>query len=110
LSNYTTIFNAKEIYLCLNCYVEWEVPTHVKYVVFQSPIYMNASLSKHPLYIQSWFFKNIGLHIQNRNWGFRYEIMNISLLNTLLFSWDGILDKQICKEKNSTHLYTKYEN
>jgi hypothetical protein len=63
---------------------------------------MNALLSKHPLYIQSLFFKNIGLHIQNQNWGLSIgEIMNISLLYSPLLSWDGILNKQTCKEKNS---------
>jgi hypothetical protein len=101
LSNYTTTYDGGEK-ICLKCYVEREAPTHAKYVVFQSPIYMNALLSKHPLYIQSIFFKNIGLHIQNQNWGFSIgEIMNICLLNSHLLSWDGILDKQIFKEKNS---------
>jgi hypothetical protein len=51
---------------------------------------MNALLSKHPLYIQSLSF---GLHIQNQNWGFgTCEIMNVSLSNSPLLSWDGILD------------------
>ncbi len=90
MSNYTTTSDNKEIYLCLKCYVECKAPTHTKYVVFQSPIYMNALLSKHPLYIQSLSF---GLHIQNQNWGFgTCEIMNVSLSNSPLLSWDGILD------------------
>jgi hypothetical protein len=98
LSNYTTTYDGGgEKMFKMLC--EREAPTHAKYVVFQSPIYMNALLSKHPLYIQSIFFWNIGLHIQNQNWGFSIgEIMNISLLNSHLLSWDGILDKQICKE------------
>jgi len=51
LSSYTTTPSGQEIYLCLKCYIECKVPTHAKYVVFQSPIYMSALLSNHPLYI-----------------------------------------------------------
>jgi hypothetical protein len=51
LSSYTTTPNGQEIYLCLKLYVESKAPTHAKYVVFQSPIYMSALLSSHPLYI-----------------------------------------------------------
>jgi len=55
---------------------------------------MNAHLSKHPL-----SFLNIGLHIRNRKWGFSIgEIMNISLLNSPLLSWDRILDSRKCKD------------
>jgi hypothetical protein len=95
LTNYTTTINGQEMYLCLNCIVEFQVSTYAKYVVFQSPIYMNARLSKHPSSIQSLSFLNIGLHIQNWNWGFSLgEIMNISLLNSPLLSWDRILDSK----------------
>jgi hypothetical protein len=60
---------------------------------------MKALLSKHPLYIQSLSFLNIGLDMQNRNCGFSIgEIMNIGLLNSRLLSWDGILDKQMCEK------------
>ncbi len=68
----------------------------------QSMLFFNdpfiSLLSKHPLYIQSLSFLNIGLNMENRNWGFGIgEIMNIGLLNSHLLSWDGILDKQICE-------------
>ncbi len=75
---------------------------HMQNMLFSNTIYMNALLSEHPLYIQWLSLLNVGLHVQNQNWGFSIdEIMNISLLNSPLLSWDGILDKQICKEKNS---------
>jgi hypothetical protein len=37
---------------CLKCYIEYNALTCGKYVVFQSPMYMKALLSKHPFYIQ----------------------------------------------------------
>jgi hypothetical protein len=57
LTNCTTTINKQEMYLCFKCFVEFQVPTYAKYIVFQSPIDMNAFLSKHPLYI----------HIQYQN-------------------------------------------
>jgi hypothetical protein len=35
LFEYTTTSNGKELYVCLKCYVECDVPTYVKYVIFQ---------------------------------------------------------------------------
>ncbi len=40
LFEYTTTSNGKEIYVCLKCNIECDVPTYVKYVVFQSPTYI----------------------------------------------------------------------
>jgi hypothetical protein len=98
LSNYMTT-NGKEIKMCLKCYIECDASTYVKYVVFQSPTFMRALLSKYPFYIQLLSFKNIGLHIQKRNWGFNTsEMIYSSLLNSLLFTWDGILNKEISRE------------
>lgn len=67
--------------------------TFAKYVVFQSPSqYTKTLLSKHPLYVQ-FLKKNIELHIQNQNWGFSIgDIIDVSLLNSLLLSWDNVLD------------------
>jgi hypothetical protein len=53
LANYITTINGEEMYLCLKCYVKFQAPTYAKYVVFHSPIHMNALLSEHPLYIYS---------------------------------------------------------
>jgi len=66
LSNYTMTSNGKEMYLCLKSYLEWNMITFAKYVVFQSPSYKKALLSKHPFYLQLLSFLNIGLHIQNQ--------------------------------------------
>jgi len=56
LFNYMMTSNGKEMYLCLKCYVEWDMSTFAKYVVFQSPNqYMKTLLSKHPLYVQCFF-------------------------------------------------------
>jgi len=72
------------------------VSTYVKYVVFQSPTYRKALLSKHPFYIQLLLFLNIGLHIQKQNRGFSTsEVIDSSLLNSPLLSLDGILNKKI---------------
>jgi hypothetical protein len=79
--------------VCLKCYIERDAPTYVKYVVFQSPTYMKALLSKYSFYIQLLSFLYIGLHIQKHNWGFSTsEIIDSSLLNSPLLSWDGIQD------------------
>jgi hypothetical protein len=51
LSNYTTS-NGGNMFLCLKCYIEYNALKCGKYVVFQSPMYMKALLSKHPFYIQ----------------------------------------------------------
>jgi hypothetical protein len=89
--------------ICLKCYDEYVAPIYGKYVVCQSPMYMKALISKHPFYVHLLYFLNIGLHIQNQNWGFIIgETMDISLLNSSLLSWDGILDKNISNEKNSS--------
>jgi hypothetical protein len=64
LFNYMTTSNGKEIKMCLKCYIERDASTYVKYVVFQSPTFMRALLSKYPFYIQLLSFLNIGLHIQ----------------------------------------------
>jgi hypothetical protein len=47
---YTITSNGKEICIHLECYIERDATTYAKYVVFQSPTYMKALLSKHPFY------------------------------------------------------------
>jgi hypothetical protein len=42
--------------VCSKCYSERDVSTYVIYVVFQSPTYRKALLSKHPFYIQLLLF------------------------------------------------------
>jgi len=94
LSDYTTTLNGKEIYICSKCHIERDVPTYVKYVIFQSPTYMKAIFVSTSILCTIMFFFNIGLHIQKKNWGFNTcEIIDPSLLNSPLLSWDGILDK-----------------
>jgi hypothetical protein len=45
---------------------------------------------------------NIGLHVKNQNWGFYVgEFIDTNLLNSPLLSWDGVLDKNISREKLS---------
>jgi hypothetical protein len=57
---------------------------------------MKSLLSKHPFYIQLLSFLNIGLHIQKQNWDFSIsEIIDSSLLNSSLLSWNGIFNKNI---------------
>jgi len=48
---YTITSNGKEICIHLECYIERDATTYAKYVVFQSPTYMKAPLSKSILYI-----------------------------------------------------------
>jgi len=47
---------------------------------FQSPTFMRTLLSKYLFYIQLLSFKNTGLHIQKRNWGFNTSEMIYSSL------------------------------
>jgi hypothetical protein len=51
LSNYTTTSNGRNMILCFKCYNERDPPTYGKYLVFQSPTYMKATLIEHPYYI-----------------------------------------------------------
>jgi hypothetical protein len=45
-------------------------------------------------------------NIRNQDWGFNIgKIMDISLLNSPLLSWDGILDKNVSKEKLSIYFF-----
>jgi hypothetical protein len=46
------LLQMERIYLCFKCCIECDVPTCVKYVVFQSPTYMKAPLFEHPISIQ----------------------------------------------------------
>jgi hypothetical protein len=97
LTNCTITINRQEMYLCFKCFVGFQVPTYAKYIIFQSPIDMNAHLSKHPLYI----------HIQNQNFqvfSIGGTTMNVSILNSPLLSWDGILDS-----KKSNPWFKQYE-
>jgi hypothetical protein len=111
LSDYTTTSNGKEIYICSKCHIERDAPTYVKYVVFQSPTYMKAFFSQHPFYIQLFSFLNIGLHIQIFFWGFSIgEIIDSSLLNSPLLSWDDILNKKISHQNViNKNKFSKYE-
>jgi len=53
---------------------------------------MKTFLLKHQYYIQCFLKKKIGLYII---WGFNIGgIINSSLLNSPLLSWDGILNKE----------------
>jgi len=58
LFDHTTTSNGKDMCVCVcsKCYIEHDASTYVKYVVFQSPTYRKALLSKHPFYIQLLFF------------------------------------------------------
>jgi len=106
LFNYTTTLNGGNMILCLNYYNEYDAPTYGKYVVFQSPTYMKAILIEHPYYIQLLSFLNIWLHIQNQNWGFcTGKIIDVSLLNSLLLSWDRILNKEISEKQLSNIIF-----
>jgi hypothetical protein len=47
-------------------------------------------------FIYNYSILNIELHIKKWNWGFNIgEIIDSSLLNSLLLSWDGILNRKI---------------
>ncbi len=44
LGNYTSTINGQEMYVYLNCFVKFQSATYANYIVFQSPMYMNACL------------------------------------------------------------------
>jgi len=105
LANSTTTINGQEMYLCLNCFVEFQAPTYAKYVFFSvTHLYECTFIKTSIIYTMIILFKY---------WGFSIgEIMNISLLNNPLLSWDRILDSKKCKKKcfkdYSTNIFTKY--
>ena len=78
-------------------------PTNAPYVVFHSPSYTKSIISTNPLHVQLLSFLDIGMHIQSRNWGFSTGlILETSLLNSPLLSWDGTTDKTATIEELSS--------
>jgi hypothetical protein len=79
----------------MKCHIERDVPTYVKYVIFQSPTYMKALfVSTSILYTIMFFFKILDYIYKNKFGVLTREIIDSSLLISPLLSWDGILDKK----------------
>ena len=94
LSHYTTNAKGNVMHLCMKCNNNKTKPANAPYVVFHSPSYTKSIISTNPLHVQLLSFLDIGMHIQSRNWRFStVEIIETSLLNSPLLSWDGTTDK-----------------
>ena len=104
LSQYTTNTKRNVMHLCMKCYMNQTKPVNAPYVVYHSPSYTKSIILTNPLHVQLLSFLDIGLHIQSRNWGFSTgQILETSLLNNPLLSWDGTIDKTTTiKELSST--------
>jgi hypothetical protein len=91
------------MHLCMKCYMNQTNPANVLYVVFYSPSYTKSIISTNPLHVQLLSFLDIGMHIQSRNWGFSTgQMLETSLLNSPLLSWDGTTDKTATIEELSS--------
>ena len=103
LSQYTTNATGNVMHLCMKCYMNKTKPVNARYVIYQSPSYTKSIISTNPLHVQLLSFLDIGLHIQSRNWGFSTgQILETSLLNSPLLSWDGTTDKTATIEELSS--------
>ena len=91
------------MHLCMKCYMNKTKPVNARYVIYQSPSYTKSIISTNPLHVQLLSFLDIGLHIQSKNWGFLIgQILETSLLNSYLLSWDGTTDKTATIEELSS--------
>ncbi len=104
MANHTTFDDEKLMHICVKCHSNLNKPQNVAYIIYyQPPSYMGTLLSTHPLHVQILSFIVIGMHMQSRNWGFTTrQIMETSLLNSPLLSWDGTVDNTFTIEEIST--------
>jgi len=88
LFDYTTTSNGNEMYIGLKCYIEHDAPTYVKYVFFNHQlIWKHYCLNIHFIYNYCLFI----YWITYTKRGFSTsEIIDSSLLNSPLLTWDGI--------------------
>jgi hypothetical protein len=70
MAKYITNENGTLLFLCKKCDEGKYNAYRNSYIVFHSPNYMNLMLSIHLIYIQLLSLDDIGLHIEEKHWGF----------------------------------------
>lgn len=91
--NFTVIKDGLHMHVCLKCQTGLRSILNAMHVLYHPPTYANAIIGSHPFHIQLLSFLDIGLHIQSRKRGFFGVILDTSLLNSPLLSWDSFLDR-----------------
>jgi len=100
MAKYTTNENGEYMYVCTKCDKQQYKFYNTSYIVLHFPNYMNLMLCLHPIYVQLLSLIDIGLHIQEKHFGFSIvQINEKSLLNTPLLNWNGILEKEISQNE-----------
>jgi hypothetical protein len=93
MANYVIYDDKKFMHICIKCHSNLNNPQNVAYVVYQPPSCMATLLSAHSFHVQLLSCHDIGMHLQSWNWGFTIrQIIETSLLNCPLLSWDGMVD------------------
>jgi hypothetical protein len=70
MAKYTTNENGTLMFICNRCDNDKYNAYRTSYKVLHSPNYMNLMLSIHLIYIQLLSLVDIGLHIEEKHWGF----------------------------------------
>jgi hypothetical protein len=100
MAKYTTNENGEYMYVCTKCDKQQYKFYNTSYIVLHFPNYRNLMLCFHPIYVQLLSLIDIGLHIQEKHFGFSIvQINEKSLLNTPLQNWNGILEKEISQNE-----------
>jgi hypothetical protein len=97
---YTTNENGTLMFICKKCDKDKYNAYKTSYIVLHSPNYMNLMSLIHLIYIQLLSLVDIGLHIEEKHYGFNVgQITKNSLLNNPLLSWDCILEITLLEMK-----------
>jgi hypothetical protein len=100
MAKYTTNENGEYMYVCTKCDKQQYNFYNTSYIVLHFPNYMNSMLCLHPIYVQLLSLIDIGLHIQEKHFGFSIgQISEKSLLTTPLLNWNGIFIKKISQNE-----------
>jgi hypothetical protein len=100
MAKYTTNENGTLMFICKKCDKYKYGAYRTSYIVLHSPNYMNLMLSIHLIYIQLLSMVDIGLHIEEKHWGFSVgQITKKSFLYSPLLSWDCIFKNTLLKMK-----------
>jgi hypothetical protein len=76
MAKYTINENGEYMYVCTKCDKQQYNFYNASYIVFHFPNYMNSMLCLHPIYLQLLSLIDIGLHIQEKHFGFNIEQMS----------------------------------
>ena len=87
--DYTTNASEHKMIIWIQCHLNKTKPPNASYVVYKFPTYMKYIITTNSLHVQMFYFLDIAMHIQSKDWGFSIrKIMDTNLLNNPLFGCD----------------------